>query len=233
MIKFGISARAVSNALERRKDATAQAEAARLAFNAACDVCDVHGPLSRFMHAHDCAELMEARDAYADAEAARMDADAVATAMQTARRKQIENAIARALHDHADDLDGLPAHYKRTHNLIRQIVGAALEVDPDDVNVYKTYHYSMIVTCANGKVEFYVGNENIDAESVRNWTRPKDGIDDLTPAKVRRLAAQRARALKTLREAAKAYQETVRDTVHKFACIDDTDDLRRAANVNI
>ena len=82
-------------------------------------------------------------------------------------------------------------------------------------------------------MEFYVGDENIDAESVRNWTRPKDGIDDLTPAKVRRLVAQRARALKTLREAAEANQETVRDTVHKFACIDDTDDLRRAAHVNI
>lgn len=230
MVKFGISARAVSNAAERRRDAAAQEDAARVAFDAACAA---RGTQSRFTPVHDDAELTAALDALADAEATRVNADAVVTALRTARRKQIENAICRALHDHADDLDGLPAHYKRTHARIRQIVGDALDVDPDDVNVYKTYHYSIKVTCAGGTVEFYVGDENIDAESVRNWTRPKDGVDDLTPAKVRRLAAQRARALITLREAAEAYQETVRDTVRKFECIDDTDDLRRAANVNI
>lgn len=230
MIKFGISARAVSNAADRRRDAAAQADAARVAFDAACAA---HGAQSRFTPVRDDADLTAAQGAFADAEAARMDADAVVTAMRTARRKQIENAIRRALHDHADDLDGLPAHYKRTHARIRQIVGAALDVEPDEVNVYKTYHYSMKVTCAGGTVEFYVGNANIDAESVRNWARAKDGIDDLTPAKVRRLVAQRARALATLREAAEAYQTSVRDTVHKFACIDDTDDLRKAAKVNI
>ena len=230
MIKFGISARAVSNAIERREDAITQERAARTAYDAACAA---HGPRSRFAHACDDAELMTACDAWADAEVARSEADAIAVAMQTARRKQIENAIGRALYDHAADLDGLPAHYKRTHNRIRQIVGAALDVEPGEVNVYKTYSYSIKVACAGGTVEFYVGHEDIDAESVRIWTRPKNGVDDLTPAKVRRLVAQRARALDTLREAAEAYQTTVRDTVRKFACIDDTDDLRKAAKVHI
>lgn len=215
MIKLGISEKAVS--IARAEAEAAEKESQR--------ITDAWLELPREDRAADYSEV-------ATADQKRKEACDIAQAMKTARRHQIENVMRRAISEHASELDGKPAHYKRTASLIKSIVSNALQVDESDVSAWNTYHFSFKITCLGAELELYVGNGEFEAESVRNWARPKDdGRDDLTPAKVRRLVAQRSKEERRLKEAAEAHKERARKAIDKFACIGDTKRLKDAAKV--
>ena len=185
------------------------------------------------------AAFKDAETAWIDAMNARASADDYARALTTALRTQAAYLIDAAIYEHADDLAGLPARYKRTKAAIKEYAAQALGVSPEDISAYDTHlgNVSVSVSVASGvtaRTEVYgdMFSGNLEcAESIRNWARHHGDPNELTPAKVRRLAAARSRDLAKLKEQADAYRDKVRATIGRYLFIDETDELRDAARV--
>lgn len=223
MIRFGISEKAVESAKDAEREASVRLSNAEAALSV---LLQTHATRGEVKEAKALDNLSECRNLY-------REAAQVATAMRATRNGQIENEIRRALCEHAAELDGKPAHYKRTAKLIKEIVAERLEISPDEVTAYNNeYHYNFNVIVGGAQVEIFVSDNEFEADTIRNWCRPySDGRDDLTPAKVRRLVAQRAKEEKRLMESAEAHKERAREAIDKFACIGDTKCLKDAAKV--
>lgn len=223
MIRFGISEKAVKGSEDAEREASARLQNAEAAFSA---LLKNHATGGDIKEAKALDNLSECENVY-------RNAVQVATAMRAARNGQIENEIRRALCDHADELDGKQAHYKRTAKLVKEIVAERLEISPDDVDAYNNeYHYNFKVIVDDAAVEIYVNDNEFEADDIRRWCRPyDDGRDDLTPARVHNLVAQRAKEEKRLMESAEAHRKKAREAIKKFACIGDTKCLKDAATV--
>lgn len=227
MIRFGISAKAVKDAEETEALAKDDAEKAREAF-ASFDFKRGDTESSKVINDLDAKNSKWSK------------ANLIAEAMRAARTGQVENAIRRALFDHAEDLDGKPAHYKRTAKQVKEIVAKALDISLDDVSAYdddRSCGFVVYVAIdgnyyARATVNVYVRSMSgmLEKENIRSSCMPyDDGRDDLTPAKVRRMVDQREKEKKALEKSADALRERAHKASLRYACIGDTETFYKAS----
>lgn len=178
--------------------------------------------------------------AYTAAHAACKEAEEYANALAFVRVRQVENVMRRAIRENAQEFAGKPAHYKRTKSAIAAAIAAALDVEPNSVSVWQESNTKNLrvgvstgtsaSACATVCVDFWTGLVK-DADSQAAWNKQLAGVDELTPAAVRKLARERAAALDRIAKEAESYRQGVHKALDKFAVIGETDNLRKAATV--